>query len=271
MIVDAQVHLWDEDRPDRPWGAGGSAAGHQRITADELLHEMEVAGVERVVLVPPSWEGERNDVVLAAAHARPDRFAVMGRVPLDADEQLIRGWRDDPAMLGIRITCHRGPQREWLTTDAGEWLWSAVEAASIPVMLYAPGLEEDVHRLLERHPGLRLTLDHANLSLAVTAETFMDAVGRMLPLAVFPNLCVKASGFEFHVDPMRRREQIAAAVTCLIAAFGAERVFWGTDLTRVPCTYAEALSVISDGIEGVDQRQLTLLLGEGIRAWLPWP
>ena len=45
---------------------------------DELLREMDAAGVTGAVIVPPSWEGERNDLAPAAA-ARPDRFAVMGR------------------------------------------------------------------------------------------------------------------------------------------------------------------------------------------------
>jgi hypothetical protein len=40
---------------------------------------MNEAGVDRVVIVPPSWEGERNDYALEAASKYPDRFAVMGR------------------------------------------------------------------------------------------------------------------------------------------------------------------------------------------------
>ena len=44
---------------------------------------MAAAGVDRAVIVPPSWEGDRNDLALAAAQAHPDKFAVMGRPPLD--------------------------------------------------------------------------------------------------------------------------------------------------------------------------------------------
>ena len=36
------------------------------------------------MIVPPSWEGERNDLALAAASAHPDRFAVMGRLDTEA-------------------------------------------------------------------------------------------------------------------------------------------------------------------------------------------
>ena len=43
---------------------------------------MDEAGVDRVVIVPPSWPGDRNDYGLEAARRYPDRFAVMGRIPL---------------------------------------------------------------------------------------------------------------------------------------------------------------------------------------------
>jgi L-fuconolactonase len=83
FIVDAQVHIWGADTPERPWPQGRSRPHRpQPFTAEDLLREMDAAGVARAVLVPPSWEGDRNDLALAAAAAYPDRFAVMGRPPL---------------------------------------------------------------------------------------------------------------------------------------------------------------------------------------------
>jgi uncharacterized protein YyaL (SSP411 family) len=79
-IVDAQVHIWAESTPERPWPARHAPHRPVPITAESLLADMAEAGVQRAVLVPPSWEGERNDVCLAAAQAYPDRFAVMGRL-----------------------------------------------------------------------------------------------------------------------------------------------------------------------------------------------
>jgi predicted TIM-barrel fold metal-dependent hydrolase len=86
MIVDSQVHIWAADTPERPWPAGQAGRAHQSVplTAEGLLEKMDAAGVARAMLVPPSWEGDRNDVVLAAAHRYPDRFAVMGRLSLEA-------------------------------------------------------------------------------------------------------------------------------------------------------------------------------------------
>ena len=85
LIVDAQVHIWGADTPERPWPAGGRARAHRPVpfSKDDLLREMDAAGVARVVIVPPSWEGDRNDLALGGGAAHPDRFAVMGRPPLD--------------------------------------------------------------------------------------------------------------------------------------------------------------------------------------------
>lgn len=95
MIVDAQVHVWGANTPERPWPA--RAEPHRApLGKDELLSEMAKAGVDRAVLVPPSWEGDRNDLALEAAQAHPDRYAVMGRFDPDAPgaRDQVAGWRN---------------------------------------------------------------------------------------------------------------------------------------------------------------------------------
>jgi len=88
-IVDSQVHLWAAESPDRPWPAGRAAEAQKPypILKETLLLQMDLAGVRRMVLVPPSWEGDRNaarEAKYAArlflhhwkrkniSHARPD-------------------------------------------------------------------------------------------------------------------------------------------------------------------------------------------------------
>src|SRR5258708_3098676 len=103
MIADAQVHLWAANTPERPW-PGRETQPHRPnpLGQAEMLAEMDVAGVDRAVIVPPSWEGDRNDLAVAAARAYPDRFAVMGRLALEdkASRAKLDGWKDQPGMLG---------------------------------------------------------------------------------------------------------------------------------------------------------------------------
>ncbi len=80
LIADSQVHFWAANSPGRPWPQGTKAQRAIPLGPDEMLREMNDAGVDRVVIVPPLWEGRRNDVALASTQAHPNRFAVMGRL-----------------------------------------------------------------------------------------------------------------------------------------------------------------------------------------------
>jgi predicted TIM-barrel fold metal-dependent hydrolase len=81
-LVDAQVHLWKAESADWKWVPGMKPQMPEPFTIEKLVPLMDQAGVNRVVVVPPSWPGDRNDYALDAARRYPDRFAVMGRIAL---------------------------------------------------------------------------------------------------------------------------------------------------------------------------------------------
>ena len=71
-IVDSQVHIWGENTPERPWPKQDTENLAQRARAfqlSDLAAEMRSAGVDRAVIVPPTWEGLRNDAQMRAAFA----------------------------------------------------------------------------------------------------------------------------------------------------------------------------------------------------------
>jgi predicted TIM-barrel fold metal-dependent hydrolase len=64
---------------------------------DGRLAEMDAAGVDRAVIVPPTWAGDSNDWALDLAAQYPKRFAVVGRFdaqapcrPLPSERRCIR-------------------------------------------------------------------------------------------------------------------------------------------------------------------------------------
>ena len=120
LIVDSQVHVWGAETPERPWPVGHAEPQKPYpVSGDMVLAAMDEAGVDRVVLVPPSWEGDRNDVALEAARLHPDRFAVMGRFPLQApDPAAVANWKSQAGMLGMRFTFHAPHMRAWLSNGA---------------------------------------------------------------------------------------------------------------------------------------------------------
>ncbi len=56
-IVDSQVHIWSAETADRPWPPGRAQDVQKSypISKETFLFQMDLAGVRRVVIVPPSW------------------------------------------------------------------------------------------------------------------------------------------------------------------------------------------------------------------------
>jgi predicted TIM-barrel fold metal-dependent hydrolase len=71
--IDAQVHIWSAEIPARSWPPGRAAWGHRPtpLGKDELPRAMDAAGVDRAIIVPLSWEGDRSDLTMAAALLHP--------------------------------------------------------------------------------------------------------------------------------------------------------------------------------------------------------
>jgi L-fuconolactonase len=131
---------------------------------------MDGAGVDRAVIVPPSWEGDRNDLALEAAQSDPQRYAVMGRIdPEDARARSeLSAWKSYPGMLGIRLTFHTPLLLPPLTEGRLEWFWPAAERAGIAPMILVPhSLLYVVDAIAERYPRLRIIMDHLALTMGM--------------------------------------------------------------------------------------------------------
>jgi len=271
-VVDSQVHIWARSSPERPWPARHQPHRAEPITADELLREMDAAGVKGCVLVPPSWEGDRNDVCLDAARRHPGRFAVMGRLDptLPESRGLIADWRKQPGMLGLRFTMHRPTLRPWLTEGHIDWLWPVAEKHGVPIMTLA--VHTDMHlfdKVAERHPGLKLTIDHLGLTTGKDEEAFRG-LDHVLALAKRPNVAVKVSCLpHYTTDPYPFRA-LHPYIRRTYDAFGPKRMFWGTDLSRLPCSYRQGVTYFTEEIPWLTAGDKEWIMGRGVCEWLGW-
>ena len=271
-VVDAQVHTWGADTPERPWPRGRAHLAQKPypVTREMILEGMDEAGVDRVVLVPPSWEGDRNDLALEAARLNQDRFAVMGRIDLAQPQpEAIGTWRDQPGMLGLRFTFHRGEQRPWLTDGTAEWAWAACEEHGVPVMVFVPGSLPQIGEVAERHPGLKLVIDHLAMAGPPGPERF-EHLDEVLALARYPNVAVKASALPCMTTETYPFPGLHSVIRRVFDAFGPERTFWGTDWTRLPCTWREAKELFTVELPWLQGEDQEMVMGRAICEWLGW-
>lgn len=272
LIVDSQVHIWAADRPDRPWPPGRASQAQKPypVTKEMIIAGMDEAGVDRVILVPPSWEGDRNDVACDAAATHPERFAVMGRIGLEAaDPAPLSTWRQQPGMLGIRLTFHTTEQRGWLTDGTADWLWAAAEREGLPVMVFVPGSVPAVERIAAQHPGLRLVIDHLALWRGQDDEAFAG-LDDVLRLAKLPNVAVKASALPCYSSEPYPFPALHQYIHKVYDAFGPRRMFWGTDWTRLPCSWSEAVALFTDELPWLSESDKEWIMGKAVCEWLGW-
>jgi predicted TIM-barrel fold metal-dependent hydrolase len=228
------------------------------------------AGVDQAILIPPSWEGTRNE--LAAAAAEPGRFAVMGRLAIekpDAPENL-RSWLQQPGMLGLRMNFRAEPQRGSLHDGTASWLFPALERHGIPLMVFAANAMPVMGRIAERHPGLRLIIDHMGMLVGDKGESAFAEETELLALARYANVAVKATAVPCAAVDAYPFQSVHRHIRKVFDAFGPERMFWGTDLTQLPCSYRQGVTLFTEELPWLAGDDLDQVMGLALCKWLGW-
>ncbi len=275
LIVDSQVHIWADSTPGRPWPPGRHQPHRaQPYSKDDLLRDMSTAGVDRVVIVPPAWEGERNDLALEAARLHPDRFAVMGRIDPgvpDLRERLL-SWRNQAGMLGLRFSFIRQRESaEALAEGRMDAVWAAAEESGLPVMLMASYSQTPyIERIAERYPRLRLVMDHLGRELGKKDEEAFANIDKLLALARFPNVAAKASGMPAYASDPYPYRHVHPFIHRAYDAFGPRRLFWGTDITKLPCSYRQAVTMFTEEMPWLTEDDKAWIMGRAVCEWLDW-
>jgi L-fuconolactonase len=277
FIVDSQVHIWEKETPEKPWPelSGVDMHGAASFSAEELLQEMDAAGVARAILVPPAHAGNSNDLSLAASTTHPDRFAVMGRLVLNVQEnrRLVDSWMDIPGMRGIRLNLRTVQGREWLRNGELDWFWLAAERNGIPLMIHATGLLPEVYGVARRHPGLKICIDHFALHREVDQGFVLPvaAVDALCALADCPTISVKASALPYFSMQPYPFSDLHDVIRQVVHAFGPHRVFWGTDITRRGYSYADTIRLFTEALPWLNAADQERIMGRAISEWLDWP
>jgi predicted TIM-barrel fold metal-dependent hydrolase len=271
LIVDSQIHIWQN---------GKMSPHHRQIptySAEDALAEMKSAGVDCAVIHPPSALGESaNTLAVGAAKKYPDRFCILGHFDLTRPdrEEVVARWRERPGMLGFRYTFNQPQEKSWWTDGLLDWFWAACEKQRLPVGLLATGPNIKIlGKIAERHPGLKLHIDHIGRG-GGRADLKDDAayadLHEMLALAKLPNVAVKLSGAPSTSTQPYPYRNIHGYLKQIVDAFGVDRCFWGTDITRMPCSYRQCVTMFTEEMPWLKGRDLERVMGGAIIDWLGW-
>jgi predicted TIM-barrel fold metal-dependent hydrolase len=275
LVSDVQVHLWEAERPDKPWPKPQARPPHRPngFGVDEMRAEMAAAGVDRAVIVPPTWCGDSNAFALDIAARYPKQFAVVGRFnPMAADAAAqLAGWLKQKHMLGVRMSFHVKPYSDWLDDGSLDWFWARCEQLGIPVMALVPGMAGKLRAVAARHEGLKLLIPHMGCVLDQRGtEAFAD-LGNLLALARHPNVVVNVSSAPCFSNQRYPFADLHPYLRRIYDAFGARRMLWGSDLSRLTSSYRENLELFSLALDFLKPAEKEWVLGRALAETLNWP
>ena len=71
--------------------------------------------------------------------------------------------------------------------------------------------------------------------------------------------------------PLTKKAPYKPYLKRIFEAFGSDRIMWGSDLTRLPCSYAECLDHMRRELHFLTEDDRTRVLGGTAAALLRWP
>ena len=270
QIVDAQIHLWGAGLPSNP--------SHRQVTsftAQEAIAMMDEGGVDAAVIHLVPWDPNCHAMAVDAVERYPGRFAMLGELPPREPQSKgsLASWLDQPGMLGLRYVLLNDPQRQWLHDGDLDWLWPAAEQAGVPIAVLATDSMDLLSGVAERHPGLRLTIDHLGGRGGMTTLKDHEAMTHMpdlLALAKHPNVAVKATGAPGYSAESYPFPVMQTYVRQIFDAFGPQRTFWGTDITKMPCSWRDCITMFTEELPWLSEDDKRLVMGDAVCAWWGW-
>ncbi len=233
-VIDAHHHLWTADYA---WLADPAFAPIRRdYTVDDLLARLDEAGVDRTVLVEAGREDSaETSEFLAIAATTPRIAAVVGWAdPLDPRlAETLAAHRAGPGgrkLVGVRSQVQGNPDPDALRRpDLRAGLAVIADAGLVfDLVIRADQLAGAVDAAIAL-PQARFVLDHLakpTLRTGVPADYYAD----LARLAECPNVAAKLSGLVTEADwSAWTPEQVEPVVAAALAAFGPDRLLWGSD------------------------------------------
>lgn len=268
-VVDAHQHFWDPELVSYPWLATAFPELNRRFGFDDLAPFLKASGVEATVLVQSEDDDADNELTMSIASRHSEIAGIVAWAPLQDQAALndtIARLRTTNKFVGVRVLIHSRPDPDWILRD------DVLEGLAV---LEHNDLAFDVVAVLERHlehvpviaerfPSLRLVIDH--LATPPIGQDLTRWSERLRRAAAHPNVFAKVSG----LYPQRGDrdawtvDELRPAFDTALAAFGAERLMFGSDwpICEVAGGYQRVMRSLVELTCGLTEAERAALRGD---------
>ena len=92
----------------------------------------------------------------------------------------------------------------------------------------------------------------------------------MLALAKYPKVAVKATGAPSYSSAPYPFKNIHDYIHQIYDSFGPSRMFWGTDITRMPCPWKQSVTIFTEELPWLAEKDKELIMGRALCDWIGW-
>lgn len=230
-MIDAHQHFWQLANPFTDWPTPELAAIHRDFGPADLAPLLAEAGVTGTVLVQAAPAVEETHFILALAERTAHVRAVVGWIDLAAADALdqMAALARHPLLKGLRPMIQSEPEPGWILQPAFRPVLEAMVETGLRFdALVRQHQIGDIAALAARHHDLPIVLDHCGKPdiAAGGSAAWRDSIAA---LGAYGNVHCKVSGLWTEAGGDCSAATIASYFETVRAAFGPERLMWGSD------------------------------------------
>ena len=241
-LFDSHLHSWERARNPQPWIDPATMPDIDRdFTLGDAAATLAGCGVAGAVVVQAVNSAQETLDLMTAATAPVG--GVVGWVDLTGDVRgqiaVLRSAEGGSSLVGVRHLAHLEEDSMWLVRPDVSAGIGAVGDAGLPVDVVVRAHQlQVVARLADDHPGVRLVLDHLGKPPLLAGGAELDRwADDLADLARRANVVAKISGLTIEDDwNAWSVDRLARVVDLALAAFGPDRLMFGSDWPLVNLT-----------------------------------
>jgi L-fuconolactonase len=263
--IDAHQHFWRLSRGDYGWLTPAAAAIYRDFAPADLAPLLARAGIDGTVLVQAAPTVAETRFLLELAAGTPFVAGVVGWAPLDAPDapDVVADLARDARLRGLRPMLHDISDVDWMLRPALTPGLRALAALDLTFdALVRPPHLPNLRRLLDRHPDLRVVIDHG-AKPDIAAGRYESWAEDMAPLARDTRAWVKLSGLVTEAGADWSVERLRPYVDHLLHHFGPDRMIFGSDwpVVTLRAGYPEWLAAVDALLGGLEPGARDRVLG----------
>lgn len=263
--VDAHQHFWRLERGDYGWLTPELTALYRDFLPADLAPLLRDHGIATTVLVQAAPSDRETDFLLEVAEQADFVAGVVGWVDMEdpAAADRLAQLAEHPAFLGVRPMIQDIADRDWMLQPQLQPAFDALQSLDLTFdALVRPEHLCNLRRLLDRHPRLRLVIDHG-AKPDIASAAFAPWAAELAALARDGDACCKLSGLVTEAGPEWREQDLLPYMDHLLDSFGASRLMWGSDwpVVNLAGGYGRWRALTLRWLQSLNADDQTLVLG----------